>query len=218
MIDSPCSNLICLLSPLSLKSSTVCKSKGRPKEFDEEQALASAMNYFWENGYDGSSLSDLLTEMGIGKSSFYQAFGSKEALFRKSLELYTQSTVGFLRSLLAEKTAREVLLYIPQSLIDELKSTGMTKGCLLMNSGAECYKRHPQISELIKYEYEAFQALFTELITSAKKAGEINNVIPALSLASVYISLINGITAMVKAGASEPQIAAVIQHIETEIS
>ena len=194
------------------------KSKGRPREFDEEQALASAMNFFWENGYDGSSLSDLLTAMGIGKSSFYQTFESKEELFRRSLELYTQSTVEFVRSLLTEKTAREVLHYLPQSLIEELQSTGKTKGCLLMNSGAECYKQHPQISALIQYEYKAFHKLFVELIASAKKSGDITNTMPTPSLASVYSSLINGIVAMIKAGANERQIADVREHIEAELS
>jgi AcrR family transcriptional regulator len=192
----------------------VNKSKGRPKEFDEEQALELAMHYFWANGYDGSSLRDLLIAMGIGKSSFYQTFGCKEDLFRRSLELYTQSSVEYIRSLLAEKTSKEVLLYLPQTLLEELKETGKTKGCLLMNSGAECYKLHPQISDLIEYEYKTFLELFAELIASAKVSGDISDTTSDSALASIYSSLLNGLIAVIQAGASEQQIEAVMGHIE----
>ncbi len=194
------------------------KVKGRPKEFDEGQALASAMNFFWENGYDGSSLSDLLAVMGIGKSSFYQTFGSKEALFKRSLELYTQSTIEFIRNLLSEKTPRDVLLYIPQSAIEELKDTGKTRGCLLMNSGAECYMQHPQLSTLIEYEYKSFLKLFSELIASAKKSGDITNTASTSSIASVYSGLINGLVAVIRAGADDRQVTAIKKHIEQHLS
>ena len=64
------------------------KTRGRPKAFNEDEALQLAMNYFWEHGYDNTSLDNLLTAMGIKKSSFYHTFKSKEELFSRCLELY----------------------------------------------------------------------------------------------------------------------------------
>ncbi len=62
----------------------------RPREFNEEKALDRAMRVFWTQGYEGTSLHDLLGAMGISKSSFYETFGSKRDLFMRSLEHFDQ--------------------------------------------------------------------------------------------------------------------------------
>ena len=55
---------------------------GRPREFDRELALLKARNLFWRQGYEGTSMSDLVAELGIASARIYKAFGSKEQLFR----------------------------------------------------------------------------------------------------------------------------------------
>ena len=68
--------------------SAAAATKGRPREFCTEQALASALRVFWSKGYEGASMADLTEAMGITKPSLYAAFGNKEALFHKALDLY----------------------------------------------------------------------------------------------------------------------------------
>ena len=69
-------------------------ARGRPRTFDREQALRSAMEVFWARGYDGTTLEDLQAAMGgIAPPSFYAAFGSKDELFREVVELY-RATMG----------------------------------------------------------------------------------------------------------------------------
>ena len=72
---------------------TACR--GRPREFDVDQALASALRVFWTRGYDGASLSDLTEAMGITKPSLYAAFGNKESLFKKALDLYEREKLAY---------------------------------------------------------------------------------------------------------------------------
>ena len=62
---------------------------GRPREFDPDEALESALQVFWEKGYEGASLTELTGAMGITKPSMYAAFGNKEQLFRRAVERYT---------------------------------------------------------------------------------------------------------------------------------
>jgi AcrR family transcriptional regulator len=68
-------------------------ARGRPRSFDRDAALASAMRVFWAKGYEGAQLSELMAAMALNPPSFYAAFGSKEAIFREAVDLYL-STVG----------------------------------------------------------------------------------------------------------------------------
>ncbi|WP_456677935.1 TetR/AcrR family transcriptional regulator [Bradyrhizobium sp. RDM12] len=56
----------------------------RPREFDETEVMDKALELFWRQGYEGTSLNDLLDATGLTKSSLYAAFGSKEDLFHRS--------------------------------------------------------------------------------------------------------------------------------------
>src|SRR3954468_5961981 len=81
---------------------------GRPRGFDADAALERAMVVFWEQGYEGASLTDLTSAMGITKTSMYAAFGNKEQLFRKALELYTEGPASYGIQALEEPTAHAV--------------------------------------------------------------------------------------------------------------
>ena len=69
-----------------MAGTTENRSVGRPREFDEDAVLTAAMDAFWRQGYEATSLSDLCACTGLHKGSLYQAFGGKHELFMKSLE------------------------------------------------------------------------------------------------------------------------------------
>ncbi|MFK5985033.1 MAG: TetR/AcrR family transcriptional regulator [Pseudomonadota bacterium] len=194
------------------------KSKvGRPKEFDEQQALSLAMGYFWSHGYDNSSLSQLLKEMKISKSSFYQTFGSKQKIFERCLELYVKQQTGWIKDQLKHKNARTVLLDIMHISIVEIKQQGEIRGCLVMNSAEVCYKKYPDLSELIKFQFVKFHKLFTQLIQSGQKHGDILSEIDASILSSIFLNTLNGLSLMIKAGADEKIIEDVLYGFEIQI-
>src|SRR5947208_1983555 len=82
--------------------------KGRPREFNVDEALAAALRVFWTKGYEGASLTDLTDAMGITRPSLYAAFGNKESLFHKALDLYEREKLAYVGEALAEPTARRV--------------------------------------------------------------------------------------------------------------
>ena len=63
-------------------------TRGRPRQFDRDAALARAMEMFWADGYANTSVSDLTHAMNISPPSFYSAFGSKDALYEESLKFF----------------------------------------------------------------------------------------------------------------------------------
>ena len=79
--------------------------RGRPREFDADQALTAALRVFWSKGYEGASMTDLTDAMGITRPSLYAAFGNKEALFRKALDLYEREKLCYMGQALEAPTA-----------------------------------------------------------------------------------------------------------------
>src|ERR1700733_15269525 len=77
---------------------------GRPREFDIDRALERAMELFWRQGYEGTSLADLTRELGVTRPSLYAAFESKEGLFLKALDLY-EVRAGYRQAALTAPTA-----------------------------------------------------------------------------------------------------------------
>src|SRR5262249_56408458 len=80
----------------------------RPKAFDEDEALAAAMDVFWRTGYERASLDVLLQAMGISKQSLYDTFGDKRALYLTALAHYREQTLTSMRATFASaRTTRD---------------------------------------------------------------------------------------------------------------
>ena len=67
------------------------KPRGRPRSFDEGDALEKATQVFWSKGYDGVTIDDLVEGMGVGRPSLYAVFGDKRAIFLRVLKAYAEA-------------------------------------------------------------------------------------------------------------------------------
>jgi AcrR family transcriptional regulator len=113
-------------------------SRGRPREFCVDAALAAALRVFWSKGYEGASLTDLTEAMGITRPSLYAAFGNKESLFRKALDLYEREKLAFMSSALEAPTARGVAERILTQALEAQTSSCNPRGCLSVISSVAC--------------------------------------------------------------------------------
>ncbi len=190
------------------------KNIGRPKAFDKDEALQKAMYYFWEHGYESAGLTDLLEVMGIKKSSFYQTFDSKEKLFRMCLELYTKNSAYYIGGLKEKFGAKGALVELMNMLLIEVQNTERSKGCLVMNSGGECYAKFGHLSPLVQEKFKDFQKLFMSFIEEAQELGEIDSKRDAFVLVTVYQSILNGTSAMVRAGAREKEVSVLVAQVK----
>src|SRR4051794_5217152 len=107
--------------------------KGRPRQFDEEEALDTALLLFWRHGYEGTSLAALTDAMGINMPSLYAAFGNKESLFRGVLERYLNGPASYLSQALSEPTARQAAETLFRGAINMTMDARHPDGCLLVH-------------------------------------------------------------------------------------
>ena len=190
------------------------KHIGRPKTFDREEVIKLAMHHFWEHGYDNSSLDDLLSVMGIKKSSFYHTFKNKEELFSSCLDMYRKEVLLHLKALKEKVGPKEAMLRLTADTIKELESTGKVKGCLIINSGKECYNKYADLKNQIALEFNFMQDIFVDFIKEAQELGEISKNKEAKIISGRYMNNLNGLVVTIQAGATKELIADIVKSLK----
>ena len=129
--------------------------RGRPREFDRDQALRDALCVFWDRGYQGASISALTAAMGIGSPSLYAAFGSKAKLFQEATDLYLAEDAGEPTRLLASgETARASVEAMLRSNADLFTREGEPAGCMLTRAVWTTPDDDPEVSEYLDASVE----------------------------------------------------------------
>lgn len=191
-----------LFSPI-LDSMTI----GRPLEFDPDVALDSAMHVFWRQGYEASSLQDLIGAMGLSKSSFYQAFESKQALFKRCIHFYRQGLVDELQGKLSKtESGKAFIQALFRDVANETAGKDGRRGCLLMNTASEFAQTDPEIAELVSRSIHHLTRLFEKAIEQGQRQGDIPADKNQRELANYLVSSMSGLKNMVKAGADSKSI------------
>lgn len=113
-------------------------SRGRPRQFDPEQAVAIAQRLFHARGYDAVSVSDVAQTLGINPPSFYAAFGSKAGLYARVLDRYAVTNAVPLGELLRDdRPVAQSLAAVLESAARLYAANTETPGCLVLE-GTRC--------------------------------------------------------------------------------
>jgi AcrR family transcriptional regulator len=109
------------------------KPRGRPRNFDESDALEKAIQVFWSKGYDGVTIDDLVAGMGVGRPSFYAVFSDKRTLFLRVLKMYAEKKGALAaKALLSPQTLRGSLTGFLKNAVETATKNGAPRGCLLV--------------------------------------------------------------------------------------
>src|SRR5271163_2281856 len=186
------------------------KARGRPRSFDVKKALDAAMNVFWQEGYEGASLSDLTGAMGISRPSLYAAFGDKESLFCKVLDRYSEGPAAFVREAIGQPTARAVVKHLLEGAANQATDPVNPRGCLFLQAGLACGKGAAAIrQELVRRRDSGEQALRKRL-EQAKAEGDLGGDTDPADLARYVVTVMQGIGVQAADGANREELRRVI--------
>jgi TetR/AcrR family transcriptional repressor of nem operon len=167
--------------------------RGRPKEFDRSDALASATDCFWANGYESASITDLLVCMGIGRQSAYDTFGDKRRLFETALEAYADRVGSEMRRILTD--ARESPLGRVRGFLRrlaEMTSNGDGRGCLITNTIVELAPHDGRIRSAVSEKLRGLEGAIAANLRAAAKAGELPAGVSPGPAAKLVVAVMQG--------------------------
>lgn len=188
------------------------------KQFEREDVLEKAMQAFWQRGYDGTSMKDLIACMGLNPGSIYAAFGDKKTLFCESLDLYDAQTRELLARYEASCTPRNAILAVFESLVDDVKSGRSRKACFLINSIVEAAPKDEKIEQMTNVGLANFEDFFRRMIVAGQGSGEIPEALDINKTARILIALVIGGRVLGRGHLNEIEIQDYLDHAASLIS
>jgi AcrR family transcriptional regulator len=176
------------------------KPRGRPRSFDEAEALERATQVYWSKGYDGVTIDDLVEGMGVGRPSLYAIFGDKRALFLRVLKAYAEKKgARAANALLSPQTLRDSLTGFLKHAVESSTEKGSARGCLI-----QCVAPlvdDPEVRKFLQVATAGAAALVEGRFRSAIAAGEIPPDFPVAVRASQTLDIMRGLTMRAQMGA-----------------
>jgi TetR/AcrR family transcriptional repressor of nem operon len=176
---------------------------GRPRLFDLNGAITSALNVFWERGYGATTPAELLDAIGVGKGSFYNAFGSKHALFEQALRRYGDDRVAGLSRSLADSgpVSQRIKAYL-ERLAAPQNEKMLRRGCFAANTAAELGRRDPVATKIVRGTFERMEGVLEATLVEGQKRGELDGSLDPKAIASLLLAALIGMTVLAKVDSS----------------
>ena len=185
------------------------RGRGRPAVFDRQHALWEAMKLFWERGYEGTSFDDLIAAMGISASSFYNSFGSKEALYCEATQSYLEWSGHWFSAILNDPSidTRTAFARLFEATAEEFTRGDHPLGCMISLAGTHCSPGMKNIREMMA-EHRAFsEVAMADRIRKGIVAGDIPENTDSDMLAAYYSAVARGLAVQARDGASREKLS-----------
>jgi TetR/AcrR family transcriptional repressor of nem operon len=193
-------------------------SRGRPREFDETEALEAAMRAFWRRGYAATSVDDLMEATGLARQSLYRTFGGKRALFLRAVDYYGQNVTG--QVIEGINTAATPLAGVRAALKvqERMSRQPAPAGCLLSNSFGQFLQEDEDVREVLLRNFERLVRALQSAIRRAQDQGEVDPAVDARAVARTLACTINGLTGFNRMGFSTAYVRDVVRTVDQLLS
>ena len=189
------------------------RTMGRPREFEMDEALDAAIGVFWERGYKGASMTDLVAATGLQKGSLYKAFEDKHDLFMESLGRYLEGGLGELdRVLHGAATPKAGLRSWLEAMVVERSCTGDRRvGCFAVNSVVEFGAADEPVRRQLEAHFSRMRRVLADVIQEGQEQGEFRDDRSAEALSDFVISIASGLLALSKGQISKSEGTGVVE-------
>ncbi len=184
----------------------------RPKSFDRDDVLDRAVELFWSQGFDATSMSDVRRAMGIGRQSLYDTFGDKDQLFAEVLDRYLAWNDAALAEALPEGAGLDALRAFVVGVVDRVTSEEPRRGCLLMSTCGEVAGRDGEVSAHTERGLDAMTRTFTRVLRRAVEQGEVRADLDPVVAGRMVTATLAGVNLLAQSGASRESLVAVVDQ------
>lgn len=179
----------------------------RPREFDQAAAIETAMNEIWKNGYEACSVKALSEMLNITRSSFYNAFGSREALFREALARYFELAPDKAFANARRGVRVKALMTLTFREVCRVRASDPAgRGCMAINSAAELCNVHEELGTLLADAILSSLSCLEKLMRWGVQQGEIDEDADTHALALALQNLLIGLNLMCKVVRDEAEL------------
>jgi len=187
--------------------------RGRPRKFDEEEALHSAMLVFWEKGLSATSLDDLSEAMNLSRPSIYNAFGNKDAIYRKALDMFCgQLDRGLELTLESESSLQDGLRAFFKQALDVYCGTKPAMGCLMVCTAPSEALSHPEIGDNLRDLIQRLDEGFTRRLIRAQEEGELADDVHPKLAASLLQATLHTIALRARSASSKAELMKIANY------
>ncbi|QCI64107.1 TetR/AcrR family transcriptional regulator [Phreatobacter stygius] len=176
--------------------------RGRPRRFDRVEVLQKAMELFWRRGYDGASVADLTTAMGINSPSLYACFGSKEQLFRDAVALYGETDGKLTACALREgATARQAVDGMLRSNAAAFVRPDHPTGCMVTLAAPTASSQSDAVCQFLMELRRQARAALEERLNRGISDGDLPDGTDTAALTDFYSTVLQGLSIQARDGA-----------------
>ena len=185
----------------------------RPVEFDENKVLTNAMEQFWREGYEASSVQKLLDCTGINRGTLYNSFGDKDTFFKSCIDQYNtvvdkQITASLKNLKLGSWDAIEA--YFEETVLN-VKNKHRSMGCLLVNSVCESINYDKEMRKVVRGSLAVIRKALLARLKEAYKNGKLKKGVSAEFAAEVLMNSLYGIRVSSRDGKTPKQLKELIK-------
>jgi TetR/AcrR family transcriptional repressor of nem operon len=183
----------------------------RNKTFDPDEVVLGALSAFWQRGFERTNMPELLDSMGVGRASFYNAFGSKRDVFLRILKLYFETVDAHLAGLIANASDSEsAVKSLVDGILDVARSTESSttgwRGCLIGNTALELGADDQEIVDQLRIGVDVLRAQFKKALSLPSAEGVKRSKAEIERSALHLVASVQGLLVLAKSGLSDADI------------
>ncbi|MDP4096365.1 TetR/AcrR family transcriptional regulator [Paenibacillus sp. P96] len=177
----------------------------RSKEFEESVVLEKAMKLFWEQGYEKTSMNDLVEHMGIHRRSLYDTFTDKHTLFLKAIDRFGDWTNARLAAGLKQsETAAQAIQFVFDFIINGEEDT--PPGCMFVNSAVELAIRDADVDAKAVEAFARVEQMLAEIVLWGQQNGEFTKQYEATEMAEYLHNALAGLRVMARTSVTKEKL------------